>query len=59
MYEDMMDHIYNKSIKSESNLHPVMMSEPAVCLLCQGDGGGVRITNLHPVMMSEPAVCIM
>lgn len=29
MFEEMMDHIYNKSIKSESNLHPVMMSEPA------------------------------
>lgn len=29
MYEELMDHIYNKSIKSESNLHPVMMSEPA------------------------------
>lgn len=29
MYEEMMDYIYNKAIKSESNLHPVMMSEPA------------------------------
>jgi hypothetical protein len=40
-----------------TNLHPVMMSEPAVCILCQEDGGGgSRITNLPPVMMSEPAV---
>jgi hypothetical protein len=40
-----------------TNLHTVMMSKPAICILCQGDGG-VRITNLHRVMMSEPAVCI-
>ena len=26
-----MDHTYSKCIKSESELHPVLMSEPAVC----------------------------
>jgi hypothetical protein len=26
-----MDHFYARHIKSESELHPVLMSEPAVC----------------------------
>ena len=30
MFEQMLDYTYNKHIKSQSSLHPVMMSEPAV-----------------------------
>ncbi len=33
LFEMMMDYTYNKHIKSESQLHPVLMSEPAVSKL--------------------------
>merc|ERR1712170_288063 len=29
MFENIMDYLYNKHIKSESQMHPVLMSEPA------------------------------
>ena len=30
MFEKVMDYVYSRSIKSESCLHPLLMSEPAV-----------------------------
>jgi len=33
LFEKVMDHTYSKYIKSESELHPVLMSEPAVCTI--------------------------
>lgn len=30
LFEEVLDYSYKKHIKSESNLHPVLMSEPAV-----------------------------
>ena len=31
LFEKVMDHTYSKYIKSDPDLHPVLMSEPAVC----------------------------
>jgi actin-related protein len=31
MFERVMDYTYEKHMKSEAQLHPVLMSEPAVC----------------------------
>lgn len=30
VFEKVLDHTYSRHIRSESHLHPVMMSEPAV-----------------------------
>lgn len=36
LFEKMLDHVYNKHIKSESSFHPVLMSEASVsCSLIQ------------------------
>ena len=32
IFEQMLDYTYNRHIKSESHLHPVMMSEPSVSI---------------------------
>jgi len=32
LFEKFMDHFYARHIKSESELHPLLMSEPAVSL---------------------------
>jgi len=32
LFEKFLDHFYARHIKSESELHPVLMSEPAVSL---------------------------
>ena len=32
LFEKMLDHVYSKHIKSESNYHPVLMSEASVSL---------------------------
>ena len=32
IFEKVMDYVYSRSIKSESNLHPALMSEPAVSI---------------------------
>ena len=34
VYEQMLDYTYKRYIQSESQEHPVLMSEPAVSLLC-------------------------
>jgi actin-related protein len=33
LFEKMLDHVYSKHIKSESNYHPVLMSEASVSLV--------------------------
>jgi len=32
LFEKFLDHFYARHVKSESELHPVLMSEPAVSL---------------------------
>jgi len=36
LFEKFLDHFYARHVKSESDLHPLLMSEPAVSLACTG-----------------------
>ena len=37
LFEEVMEYSYKKHIKSESHMHPVLMSEPAVCRIFSHD----------------------